>query len=380
MRMFKFAASLIAALAMSASAYAQQGGGVVGIPPFTGCATWSSTNILTGTGSSCSGGSGTVTSVGFTGGLISVATPTTTPAFTVAGTSGGIPYFASASTWASSGVLAANALVVGGGAGVAPSTTTTGAGILTFLGTPSSANLATAVTDETGSGSLVFGTTPTLATPVINGLPTGTGIATANTVSTVVARDGSGNFAAGTITASLTGVASGNLVSGGALGTPSSGTLTNATGLPTAGIATLTTGTAPAAGKLGQVISATTTAASPVTYTTSSTAIDIVSVTLSAGTWACTANPALQLTSTTVTSSDFSWISLTSATLPAAPNSGGYRASYTSKTGNNYVWEDAVGTFFVNVSGSTTVYLSGLVGYAGTAPVGYGTLNCLRVG
>ena len=42
-----------------------------------------------------------------------------------------------------------------------------GAGIATFLATPSSANLASAVTDETGSGSLVFATTPTLVTPVL---------------------------------------------------------------------------------------------------------------------------------------------------------------------------------------------------------------------
>lgn len=66
------------------------------------------------------GGSGTVTSVSFTGGLISVANPTTTPALTVAGTSGGIPYFSSASTWASSGALTASALVLGGGAGATP--------------------------------------------------------------------------------------------------------------------------------------------------------------------------------------------------------------------------------------------------------------------
>lgn len=66
-------------------------------------------------------GAGTVTSVGFTGGLISVANPTTTPAFTVAGTSGGVPYFSSASTWASSAALTVNVLVKGGGAGAAPS-------------------------------------------------------------------------------------------------------------------------------------------------------------------------------------------------------------------------------------------------------------------
>lgn len=37
-----------------------------------------------------------------------------------------------------------------------------GTGVATFLTTPSSANLASAVTNETGSGSLVFGTSPTL--------------------------------------------------------------------------------------------------------------------------------------------------------------------------------------------------------------------------
>ena len=114
---------------------------------------------------------GTVTSVGFTGGLISVATATTTPALTVAGTSGGIVYFASGSTWASTAALTSNALMVGGGAGAGPSTVTTATGALTFLATPSSANLAALVTDETGSGSLVFATSPSLTTPVL-GTPT----------------------------------------------------------------------------------------------------------------------------------------------------------------------------------------------------------------
>ena len=44
-----------------------------------------------------------------------------------------------------------------------------GTGVGTFLATPSSANLASAVTDETGSGALVFGTSPTLNTPTITG-------------------------------------------------------------------------------------------------------------------------------------------------------------------------------------------------------------------
>jgi hypothetical protein len=44
-----------------------------------------------------------------------------------------------------------------------------GSGVATFLATPSSANLASAVSDETGSGSLVFGTSPSLTTPALSG-------------------------------------------------------------------------------------------------------------------------------------------------------------------------------------------------------------------
>lgn len=53
--------------------------------------------------------------------------------------------------------------VANGGTGVS----SLGSGVATFLGTPSSANLAAAVTNETGSGALVFGTSPTLTTPAI---------------------------------------------------------------------------------------------------------------------------------------------------------------------------------------------------------------------
>lgn len=113
-------------------------------------------------------GAGTVTSVGFTGGIISVATATSTPAFTIAGTSGGIPYFASGTTWATSAALAANSLVIGGGAGAAPATVTTGTGVVTALGvavgsagafvvnggalgTPSSGTLSNCTVDGTNS-------------------------------------------------------------------------------------------------------------------------------------------------------------------------------------------------------------------------------------
>jgi hypothetical protein len=113
-----------------------------------------------------SASSGTVTSVSWTGGIVSVATSTTTPAFTIAGTSGGIPYFSSGTTWASSGVLAASALVIGGGAGVAPSTTTTGTGVVTALGIAVNSGSGGLVTN-TGTATL---TNKTLTTPIISSI------------------------------------------------------------------------------------------------------------------------------------------------------------------------------------------------------------------
>ena len=51
-----------------------------------------------------------------------------------------------------------------------------GTDVATWLATPSSANLAQAVTDETGTGALVFATNPTLTSPLINvGINTQTG-------------------------------------------------------------------------------------------------------------------------------------------------------------------------------------------------------------
>jgi hypothetical protein len=66
-----------------------------------------------------------------------------------------------------------------------------GTGVATFLTTPSSANLASAVTDETGSGALVFGTSPTLTTPVL-------GAASATSIALPDALIGSATATAGT--------------------------------------------------------------------------------------------------------------------------------------------------------------------------------------
>ena len=99
--------------------------------PVTG--TPSALNFLRGDGTwATPAGAGTVTSVAqtFTGGIISVSgSPIITAgtlALTVAGTSGGIPYFSSTSAWASSAALTQYGVVYGGGAGAAPVATAAG--------------------------------------------------------------------------------------------------------------------------------------------------------------------------------------------------------------------------------------------------------------
>ena len=69
-----------------------------------------------------------------------------------------------------------------------------GTGVATFLATPSSANLAAALTDETGTGVAVFANTPTLVTPVI-GAATGTSLST--TGNQVISGTGKQGYAVG---------------------------------------------------------------------------------------------------------------------------------------------------------------------------------------
>lgn len=179
--------------------------GVVGppaaVPPVTtgNCVKWINLTTIADSGGPCGGTGapgGTTTQVQFNnagtfGGITNGSAGTclvsngvsTTPSF--ASCTGVAPSFGSLT--GGSNTIAA--MIIGTGASLSttgsgtntatavPVTGVTGmgTGVGTFLITPSSANLAAAVTGATGTGALVFGTSPVLATPTL-------GVATATSI------------------------------------------------------------------------------------------------------------------------------------------------------------------------------------------------------
>lgn len=231
-------ASPVAAQTLAAHAVAiGRGAGVQGfLPASPGVAGTVLTSNGTGADPSfqAGGGTGTVTSVGLSAPsefTVSGSPVTTTGTLTfawanpvsvahggtglTAGTSGGVPYYSSTSTIASSGLLTANALMIGGGAGLAPSvlgslgTTTTvlhgnAAGAPTFAAVGSAdLNITTTTCTNQFVTAISAGGVGTCSTATLASAQ----FANQGTTTTVLHGNGAGNpsFAAVSLSADVTG-------------------------------------------------------------------------------------------------------------------------------------------------------------------------------
>lgn len=129
------------------------------------------TGTQTLTGKTISGASNTLSSIG-NGSLTNSSVTIGSTAVSLGGTAAtiaGLTLTSPTFTGPALGTPASGTLTSCAGLPISTGVSGLATGVATFLGTPSSANLAAAITDETGSGKLVFGTSPAIGTPTFGG-------------------------------------------------------------------------------------------------------------------------------------------------------------------------------------------------------------------
>ena len=197
-----------------------------------------------------------------------------------------------------------------------------GANVATFLATPSSANLATAVTDETGTGALVFGTAPTFTTGI---------------------------------------------------------TSPKITFNSTSGIIGTTTNNNAAAGSAGEVIQETLGSGSAISLTTATSA-NIFTIQLTAGDWDIHAQVDFVVANTTNITETRAWINTASATIPGSSSvSTPYtigKSEFVSSGTNTLIYPLPTGR--ISLASTTTLYFSCQASFTVSTVTAYGVVWARR--
>lgn len=306
-----------------------------------------------------------------------------------------------------------------GGTGI----TSLGAGVATWLGTPSSANLAAAVTDETGTGALVFGTSPTFTTQLTSPTVITTGAAntqkefTANSGASITINPSDGAYQTITLTANTTitlgtvpsaaterefilelrqdgtggrtvtwsnitfATNSGanpaiNTTAGGSTFIGVSGTSSAWVGYPVNQGVGVTDGSDAAAGYIGQVITSTLAIGSATALTTA-TDKTITSITLTAGDWMVSGNVGFIAAAGTLPTVLTASISATNNTQATSPNGGAFAQlglAFTAASTNVLT----LAATRVNITSTTTYYLVGTATFTVSTLTGYGSITARR--
>lgn len=214
-------------------------------------------------------------------------------------------------------------------------------GNLSQFAATTSAQLLGVLSDETGSGLAVFGTSPSLTTPTIAGATLSGTFAGAHTYSGAV-----------TLTSTIT---------------PSA----------TAGIVGTTTNDNANAGSVGEFVSSTVLVGSAVSLTSGATA-NVTSISLTAGDWQVCGNVVTNPAAGTTQSSLIGAISTTSAAIPTSPN-GGATVVLPFAAPAGQAISAPVGCQRQSLSATTTVYLVITSSFAVSTNGGYGFIGARRV-
>lgn len=268
-----------------------------------------------------------------------------------------------------------------------------GTGVATFLGTPTSANLRAALTDESGTGAAVFGTSPTITTPNIVGTATNDNAA-ALSVGEYVSSNCPGQSATVTITIAspavitytahgMTGICPIVFTTTGALPTGITASTVYWTISSTVAANTFQIATSIANAVAGTAIntsgsqSGTQTGTQGVT-TTTTVQVDTSAISLTAGDWNVWGTISNRPAGSTTNSVLGGWISTTSATFPAKPNNGAYQfvaplAAAGTPTATT------VGQTRLSLAGTTTVFLTCYEEFAVSTNGCFGFIGARRV-
>lgn len=240
-----------------------------------------------------------------------------------------------------------------------------------------SAQLAGIISDETGSGSAVFGTNPTISGATLSG-----GTINNTSVGATTASTGAFTTLSASSTVSGTGFST-YLASPPAIGGTSANTgkftTLQATGAitpsSTAGIVGTTAADSANAGSVGEYVVSDIPNTSAVSLSTG-TSSNVTSITLSAGDWDVSGSISFNSAGSTVRNYLIGGISTTSATLPT----GEFRAA--TNTPNSAAFTDdayALPVQRINVSTTTTVYLVAQASFTTSTCKAYGMIRARRV-
>lgn len=238
-------------------------------------------------------------------------------------------------------------------------------GVLTFLAAPSSANLISAVTDETGTGSLVFGTSPRITTSILD--TNGATFFSFNPQATAVNYLWFENAASGS-SPSIKPEGSGTNLNLNLSGKGTGTVVINGT----------STNDSASAGKMGEYISASVLTGGAVALTTSVTS-NIALISLTAGDWDVSGSVAINSgVGTTVTYLAVG-MNTTSVTFPTVgvENNQTVESGFTRTAPTNTVLP--CGRMRLSLSTTTTVYLMVFANFAVSTLSAYGFIGARRV-